>query len=71
MKLRKIFLPKWTAWFIALLLLIILIFDYYEKFISEPKDNLEFYFTAIIFGLIVAFVLFISYKQIPYLLIGR
>ncbi len=67
-KLRKLFLPKWVPWFIFLLSLLVIIFEYYELSI-EKRDFTDFLFSILILTMITVAVFFVTYRHIPYLLL--
>ncbi len=68
-KLKRIFLPKWVAWFILLVILPIFLVLEYEAFYGieqYPTMGAVFGFISV---LIVAMAFLVSYKKLPYLLI--
>lgn len=67
--LKRIFLPKWVAWFILLVILPIFLVLEYEAFYGieqYPALGAVFGFISV---LIVAMAFLVSYKKLPYLLI--
>lgn len=69
MKVKKILLPKWVAWFVLIIVFITVLLSYNELRTSGSKDYTSFLLTLILLTFIVIVIFFISYRQIPYLLL--
>jgi hypothetical protein len=68
-KLKKIFLPKWTAWFVLLIIIPIFLVLQYHAFFGEQRYALMGAVSGFILVLVVIVVFLMSYGQIPYLLV--
>ncbi|MCS7093693.1 MAG: hypothetical protein RMJ18_00700 [Candidatus Aenigmarchaeota archaeon] len=68
MKVKKILLPKWVAWFVFLIFLIVFIQMYYYYY-NQKISPFEFFSTIALFLVIAVVLFFVSYRQIPYLLL--
>ncbi len=71
MKFKKIYLPKWVAWFILILFIPILISIEYEAFFGNEPNLLMGIVFAFVFLSIITMIFIVSYKRIPYLIIGE
>ena len=68
MNLKRVYLPKWIPWFVLILALLTIAFGYYE--LQQNQENFDnFIFSILIFVVIVFVLFFVSYRQIPYLLV--
>ena len=67
---KKVFLPKWVAWFVVLIFVIVISLTYYQTFVLNQKPKFDFYVSTLVLAFIAAVILYVSYKQVPYLLIG-
>jgi len=68
MKVKNILLPKWVAWFVLIILLIVFIQLYYS-FSQNKISPFELISTLLLFAIIVFVLFFVSYRQIPYMLL--
>jgi len=68
MKVKNILLPKWVAWFVLIILLIVFIQLYYS-FSQSKISPFELVSTLLLFAIIVFVLFFVSYRQIPYMLL--
>ena len=68
-KLKKVFLPKWTAWFMLLILLPILVVLQYEAYWGSEPYPLMGAVSGFMLVLVIIVAFLMSYGQIPYLLI--
>lgn len=67
MKIRKIFFPKWVAWFMLIIFIPILFVMEYEAFFGEkPYPTMGFVFGFMFIAIIVMMFL-VSYRKLPYL----
>jgi hypothetical protein len=68
-KLKKVFLPKWTAWFVLLIILPILVVLQYEAYYGSEPYPLMGAVSGFMLVLVIIVTFLLSYGQIPYLLI--
>ena len=68
-KLKKVYMPKWIAWFILLMMLPMLVLIEYEAFFGvEPYPAMGIV-TGFMLILVVVMMFLISYRKLPYFLI--
>lgn len=67
--LKKVFLPKWIAWIILLMLLPILAVLQYDAYFGEEPYPLMGAVSAFILVLVMIVAFLVSYGNVPYLLI--
>jgi len=68
MKVKNILLPKWVAWFVLIIFLIVFVQLYYS-FSQNKISPFELISTVLLFAIIVFVLFFVSYRQIPYMLL--
>ncbi|MEM0333714.1 MAG: hypothetical protein QXX30_04640 [Candidatus Aenigmatarchaeota archaeon] len=68
MKLKKIILPKWVAWFVLVIFLLVSLQMYYA-YSNQKVSPFDLISTIILFVIVLFVLFFVSYKQIPYLLL--
>ena len=68
MKLKKIILPKWVAWFVLIIFLLLSVQMYYA-YSNQKVSPFDLISILLLFSIIVFVLFFVSYKQIPYLLL--
>lgn len=68
-KLKRVFLPKWTAWFVLLIILPILVVLQYEAYYGNEPYPLMGAVSGFMLVLVIIVTFLLSYGQIPYLLI--
>jgi len=61
-------LPKWVAWFVLIIFLIVFIQLYYS-FSQNKISPFELISTLLLFAIMVFVLFFVSYRQIPYMLL--
>ena len=69
MKLKKVYMPKWVAWFMLIILLPMLVFTEYMAFFSEDPFPAMGVMMFVVFGGIIVMIFLVAYKKLPYLLI--
>ena len=69
MKMRKVFLPTWVAWFLLVIFIIVLAFVYYQTFYLHEETISSFIFSIILMAFILLVVFYVVYRQVPYLLL--
>jgi len=67
-KLKKIILPKWVAWFVLIIFLLLSVQMYYA-YSNQKVSPFDLISILLLFSIIVFVLFFVSYKQIPYLLL--
>ncbi|MFH1228974.1 MAG: hypothetical protein V1678_00940 [Candidatus Aenigmatarchaeota archaeon] len=71
MKTENVYFPRWTAWFLIIIILPILMLLEYEAFYG----NMPYPVFGAVFGLILIIVLamifLVSYRKIPYMIIEK
>jgi len=71
MKVKKILLPKWVPWFIMAITFFVVLLSYSELKTQENPNFTSFIITLIMFVFILFVLFFVSYRQIPYLLLAE
>jgi hypothetical protein len=69
MKLKKVYMPKWVAWFMLIIFIPMLIFMEYEAFFGEEPFPAMGIIMLFLFGGIIVMIFLMSYKKLPYLLV--
>jgi len=69
MKLKKVYMPKWVAWFMLIILLPMLVFTEYMAFFSEEPNPSVGILMLFIFGGIILMMFLVAYRKLPYLLV--
>jgi hypothetical protein len=69
MKIKKILLPKWVPWFFLVVVFFYVLLSYSELKTQANSNFTSFLITLILFAFILSVLFFISYRQIPYLLL--
>jgi hypothetical protein len=65
-KLKKVYMPKWMAWFILLMMLPMLVLIEYEAFFgSEPYPAMGIA-TGFMLILVIIMMFLVSYRKLPY-----
>jgi hypothetical protein len=65
-KLKKVYMPKWIAWFILLMMLPMLALIEYEAFFgSEPFPAMGIA-TGFMLILVIIMMFLVSYRKLPY-----
>ena len=68
-KIRKAYMPKWIAIFIAILMLPMTIWIEYELFFGKDPNYMIGIFTGFMMIGVIAMMLLMAYKKLPYMLI--
>jgi len=69
MKVKKILLPKWIPWFV-LVIAFFTVLLFYSELRTQQNQNFTSFIITLLMLLFILFVLFfVSYRQIPYLLL--
>jgi len=71
MKVKKILLPKWVPWFVLVVVFLCILLFYSELKAQETPNFTSFLITLILFVFILFVLFFVSYRQIPYLLLAE
>jgi len=71
MKVKKILLPKWVPWFVLVVVFLCILLFYFELKTQETPNFTSFLITLILFVFILFVLFFVSYRQIPYLLLAE
>ena len=71
MKVKKILLPKWIPWFVLIVAFLSMLLLYSELKKQETPNFTSFLITLILFVFILFVLFFVSYRQIPYLLLAE
>jgi len=69
MKLKKVYMPKWVAWFMLIIFIPLLVFMEYEAFFGKEPFPAMGILMLFIFGGIIVMMFLVSYRKLPYLLI--
>ena len=69
MKVKKILLPKWVPWFVLVIAFFTVLLSYSELKTQQNPNFTSFIITVIMFVFILFVLFFVSYRQIPYLLL--
>jgi len=69
MKVKKILLPKWVPWFVLVITFFTALLSYSELKDQQNPNFTSFIITVIMFVFILFVLFFVSYRQIPYLLL--
>jgi phosphatidylglycerophosphate synthase len=69
MKVKKILLPKWVPWFVLVITFFTVLLSYSELKTQQNPNFTSFIITVIMFVFILFVLFFVSYRQIPYLLL--
>jgi len=69
MKIKKILLPKWVPWFVLVIVFLSALLSFLELRAQENRNFTRFLITLILLVFILSVLFFVSYKQIPYLLL--
>jgi phosphatidylglycerophosphate synthase len=69
MKIKKILLPKWVPWFVLVIVFLSALLSFLELRARENRNFTSFLITLILLVFILSVLFFVSYKQIPYLLL--
>jgi hypothetical protein len=68
-RVKKILLPKWIPWFVLIVVFLCMLLSYSELR-AQPNPNFTSFLITLIMLVFILFVLFfVSYRQIPYLLL--
>jgi len=71
MKVKKILLPKWVPWFVLIIVFFSVLLFYSELKTQENPNFTSFLIALIMFVFILFVLFFVSYRQIPYLLLAE
>jgi phosphatidylglycerophosphate synthase len=71
MKVKKILLPKWVPWFVLVITFFTVLLFYSELKDQQNPNFTSFIITVIMFVFILFVLFFVSYRQIPYLLLAE
>jgi phosphatidylglycerophosphate synthase len=71
MKVKKILLPKWIPWFVLVITFFTVLLSYSELKTQQNPNFTSFIITVIMFVFILFVLFFVSYRQIPYLLLAE
>jgi uncharacterized membrane protein len=69
MRTKKVLLPKWIPWFVLVITFFVVLLFYSELKTKQNPDFTSFIITIIILVFILFVLFFVSYRQIPYLLL--
>jgi len=69
MRVKKILLPKWVPWFVLIIVFFTVLLFYSELKIQENPNFTSFLIALIMLVFILFVLFFISYRQVPYLLL--
>ena len=69
MKLKKVYMPKWMAWFMLIILLPMLVFIEYMAFFSDEPSTVMGIVMLFMFGGIIVMMFLMGYRKLPYFLI--
>jgi uncharacterized membrane protein len=69
MRVKKILLPKWIPWFVLVITFFAVLLFYSELKTQQNPNFTSFIITMIIIVFILFVLFFVSYRQIPYLLL--
>lgn len=69
MKLKKVYFPKWMAWFMLLILIPILTLIEYEAFFGKEPYPLMGAVTGFMFIAVIIMMFLVGYRKLPYLFI--
>jgi phosphatidylglycerophosphate synthase len=69
MKVKKILLPKWVPWFVLVITFFTVLLSYSELKTQQNPNFTSFIITVIMFVFILFVLFFVSYRQVPYLLL--
>ena len=69
MKLKKVYMPKWMAWFMLIILLPLLVFIEYMAFFSDEPFPAMGIVMLFMFGGIILMMFLMGYRKLPYFLI--
>jgi len=71
MRVKKILLPKWVPW-LVLIIVFFTVLLFYSELKSQENPNFTSFLITLVMLVFILFVLFfISYRQIPYLLLAE
>jgi hypothetical protein len=65
-KIKKVYMPKWIAWFILIMMLPMLILVEYEAFFGKEPYPTMGIVTGFMLILVVVMMFLISYRKLPY-----
>lgn len=68
-KLKKAYIPKWVAWFTAIIMLPITIWLEYESFFGKEPNHMAGIVTGFIMIGSILMMFLMAYKKLPYMLI--
>lgn len=68
-KLKKVYMPKWVMWFVLLMIVPILLIVEYQTLFGGEKNVLIGVGVGIMLVAIVAMVILMGYRKLPYFLI--
>jgi hypothetical protein len=68
-RLKRIFFPKWVAWFVLLVIVPVFLVLEYEAFYGKEQYPLMGAVFGFILVLTVAMAFLVSYGKVPYMLI--
>jgi len=71
MRIKKILLPKWVPWFVSIIVFLSMLLFYYELRNQETPNFTSFLIALILLGFILFTLFFVSYRQIPYLILSE
>jgi hypothetical protein len=71
MKLRKVYYPKWFAWFMLVILIPILFVVEYEAFFGKDAFPLMGAVVGFMFAAIILMMFLVSYRKVPLMYIER
>ncbi len=69
MRIKKILLPKWVPWFVLVVSIFSILLVYYGLGEQKNITSKTFLITLIMFAFIIFVLFFISYRQVPYLIL--
>ncbi|MEM7819237.1 MAG: hypothetical protein QXD48_00210 [Candidatus Aenigmatarchaeota archaeon] len=67
--LKKVYLPKWTAWFMLIVLIPILRVIEYEAFYGKDQYPIMGIVVGFLFLALLVMLFVVAYKKIPYMFI--
>ena len=65
----KAFIPKWVAWFTLVIAILVIMFGYYETFCTHTQNVSSFIFSTVIMVFVAGVIFYVSYYNIPYLVL--
>jgi len=71
MKVKKILLPKWVPWFVLVIVFFTVLLSYSELKTQKSSNFTSLLITLIMLLFILFVLFFVSYRQVPYLLLAE